>query len=187
VAMVLPHHREVAAAWALPELASLADQDQQGAASLLPLLAECTGPIGPALSAAIAYAFCAKQEADRAAAVDAFLTLAAGPEPFAAEVGAVLGDLCSDSTAKLNRALPALTDAHRSGATAAVWELLAAALPPLLPAKIRGVPDLLELATQVAVTLGARTEIPVLADMAARPGTSRLTREAKRLLATLAS
>jgi hypothetical protein len=185
VAMVLPHHREVAAAWALPELASLADQDRQGTARLLPLLAECTGPAGPALSAAIAYAFCAKQEADRAAAVDAFLTLAAGTEPFAAAVGTALGDLCSDSTAKLIRALPALTDAHRSGATEAIWELLAAALPPLLPSKIRGVPDLLELATQVAVTLGARTEIPGLADVAARPGTSRLTQEAKRLQATL--
>ncbi|GIE31259.1 hypothetical protein Ait01nite_043040 [Actinoplanes italicus] len=186
VAMVLPHHREVAAAWALPEMAALADQDQQGSARLLPLLAEGTGPIGPALSAAMAYAFCAKQESDRVAAVDAFLTLTAGTEPFAGRVGEALGDLCSDSTAKLGRALPALTDAHRSGASAAVWELLAAALPPLLPTKVRGVPDLLELATQVAVTLGARTEIPGLADIAARPGASRLVQEAKRLQSTLA-
>ncbi|MEU4622704.1 DUF6493 family protein [Actinoplanes sp. NPDC023801] len=186
VAMVLPHHREVAAAWALPEVAALADQDQQGAACLLPLLAECTGPVGPALSAEIAYAFCARQEPDRAAAVDAFLTLAARPEPFATAVGAVLGDVCSDSTAKLSRALPALTDAHRAGASAAVWELLAAALPPLLPTTVRGVPDLLELATQVAVALGARTEIPGLADVAARPGSSRTVQEARRLQSTLA-
>jgi hypothetical protein len=183
--MVLPHHREVAAAWAAGEVASTADQDQRGSGRLLPLLADCTGPIGPAMSAALAYALGAKQESDRAAAVDAFLTLAGDSEPFATGVGTVLGDLCSDGTVKLNRVLPAVTDAHRSGATAAVWELLAATLPPLLPTKVRGVPDLLELATQVAVTLGARTEIPGLSDVATRPGASRLTREARRLQSTL--
>ncbi|GIE31262.1 hypothetical protein Ait01nite_043070 [Actinoplanes italicus] len=187
LAMVLPHHREVAAAWAVGEIASTADQGQRGSARLLPLLADGTGPVGPALAAALAYGFCAKHESDRAAAVDAFLTLAAGTESFAGAVGAVLGDLCSDSVVKLGRALTALTDAHRSGASAAVWELLAAALPPLLPTKVRGVPDLLELATQVAVTLGARTEIPGLADIAARPGSSRLTKEARRLRTTLVS
>jgi hypothetical protein len=232
LAMALPHHREVAAAWAAGEIASTADQGQKGRGRLLPLLADCTGPVGPALAAALAYAFCAKQESDRAAAVDAFITLAAttpptgaatpatdtdnlpmrtgapaddtesrptsigtsaacdgstwaGPERFAGEVGAILGDMCSDSILILNRALPALADAHRSGASAAVWELLTAALPPLLPTKVRGVPDLLELATQVAVALGARTEIPGLADLADRPGNSRVLQEARRLRSAL--
>jgi hypothetical protein len=191
VAMVLPHHREVAAAWALGEVAALADQDQRGAGRLLPLLAECAGPPGPALTTAIAYAFCAKQEADRAAAVDAFLTLAASRDPFAGAVGAALGDLCADGTAKANRAVPALADAFRAGAAAAVWELLTAALPPLLRAGHRVVPDLLGLATQVAVRLGARAEIsglaeiPGLAEAAARPGSSRLGQEARRLRSTL--
>jgi hypothetical protein len=183
--MVLPHHREVAAAWAIGELAALADQDQRGNGRLLPLLAECTGPIGPALAYGMAYTFGAKQESDRAAAVDAFLLMAAGTEPFAGAVGAALADLGSDSTVKLNRALPALTDIHRSGGSAAIWELLTAALPPLLEAGHRALPDLLELATQVAVATGARTEIPGLAEAAARPGTSRLVQEAKRLQSTL--
>ncbi|MDI6105507.1 DUF6493 family protein [Actinoplanes sp. NEAU-A12] len=185
LAMVLPHHREVAAAWALGELAALADQDQRGGGRLLPLLAECAGPIGPALTTAMAYTLGAKQESDRAAAVDAFLTLAAGSEPFAGAVGAVLADLSSDSAVKLGRVVPALADAHRAGASAAVWELLTTALPALLTTRSRAVPELLELATQVAVALGARAAIPGLAEVASRPGSSRLVQEAKRLRSTL--
>jgi hypothetical protein len=185
LAMVLPHHREVAAAWAIGELAALADQDQRGNGRLLPLLAECTGPVGPALAYGMAYTFGAKQESDRAAAVDAFLVMATGTEPFAAAIGAALADLSSDSAVKLNRALPALTDIHRSGASAAIWDLLITALPPLLATGNRAVPDMLELATQVAVAIGARTEIPGLAEAAARPGTSRQVQEAKRLLTIL--
>ncbi|MFC4071466.1 DUF6493 family protein [Actinoplanes subglobosus] len=187
LSMVLPHHREVAAAWAIGELAALADQDQRGNGRLLPLLAECTGPVGPALAYGLAYTFGAKQEADRAAAVDAFLVMATGTEPFAAAVGTALADLASDSAVKLNRALPALADIHRSGASAAIWELLTAALPPLLAAGHRAVSDMLELATQVAVATGARAEIPGLAETAARPGSSRQVQEAKRLFSTLSA
>ncbi|GAA4937539.1 DUF6493 family protein [Actinoplanes utahensis] len=240
LAMVLPHHREVAAAWALGGLAALADQDQKGAGRLLPLLAECGGPVGPALAAGLAYAFGAKQESDRAAAVDAFLTLAAGPtahgpgaaggeprvagtgpgaaggeprvagtgpgaaggEPggpavaggapwvagtgsFAAAAGVALGDLAADGTVKLSRVIPALDDVHRAGASAAVWELLAAALPPLLPTGQRAVPELLELATQVAAALGVRAPVAGLSEVAARPGSSRLVQESRRLRAVL--
>ncbi|MBO3738900.1 DUF6493 family protein [Actinoplanes flavus] len=286
LAMVLPHHREVAAAWALGEVASAADQGQKGPGRLLPLLADGTGPIGPAMATALAYTFGAKHEPDRAAAVDAFLTLAAtavsptaddptattaltaeglavtasltaddptattapsadgptaaassaggpattaptaqgltattasgaegpatagssaaqGPTAtegrtaagrpgaagrgatFAGAVGAVLGDLCSDGTVKLSRVVPGLADAHRAGASVAVWELLTAALPELLAAKPRSLPDLLELASQVAVTISARGEIPGLAAEAARPGSARLTQEAKRLRSLL--
>ncbi|WP_433790023.1 DUF6493 family protein [Actinoplanes sp. CA-252034] len=187
LSMVLPHHREVAAAWAIGELAALADQDQRDNGRLLPLLTECSGPVGPALTYGLAYTFGAKQESDRAAAVDAFLVLAAGTNPFAHAVGAALADLAADGSVKLNRALPALTDAHRSGASAAIWELLTAALPPLLAAGHRAVPDMLELATQVAVAIGARSAIPGLAEAAARPGSSRLVQEAKRLHSALAS
>ncbi|GGN62912.1 hypothetical protein GCM10010112_21620 [Actinoplanes lobatus] len=194
LAMVLPHHREVAAAWALGEVASMADQDQKGTGRLLPLLADGTGPIGPAMVTTLAYTFGAKQEPDRAAAVDAFLTLAAAVgapgaagsgATFAGSVGAVLGDLCSDGTVKLSRVIPGLADAHRAGASVAVWELLTAALPELLAAKPRSLPDLLELATQVAVAIGARGEIPGLAAEAARPGSSRLAQETKRLRSLL--
>ncbi|MFC7532839.1 DUF6493 family protein [Actinoplanes sp. GCM10030250] len=230
--MVLPHHREVSAAWALVRLAGLADQDFRGGGELLPLLAECDGPVGPAVTLALAYVLAARHEADRVAGVDAFLTFAASPATavtvspaftatsppasavasppasavtsppasavtsppastgvapgsavsFFAAVGAELGRLCGpDSLIKLTRVVPALTDAHRAGASAAVWEVLAAALPLLLPKAPRGLPDLLELSTQVARTAGARAELPELATVAGRSGSSRLVKEAKRL------
>jgi hypothetical protein len=272
LAMALPHHREVAAAWALPEIAALADSDQRGA-SLLPLLAECSGPAGPALTLAVAYGLGARHQSDRVAAVDAFLLLADGPLPdayalprtthpaaatpgvppspsepspvhripgetsatatpgvppspgepspvhritgeisaaghgsggespsaghsrgevpaagcFAAGVGMELGDLCADGTVKLSRVVPALGDAVQAGAAASVWELLLAALPPLLHAAPRGLPDLLELATRTATSTGAGEEITGLAPIAARGGGSRLVREAKRLQAALSA
>ncbi|GIF15634.1 DUF6493 family protein [Actinoplanes teichomyceticus] len=222
LAMVLPQHREVAAAWALPELAALADQEQRAGAALLPLLAECSGPVGPALAYGLAYALGARHQQDRVAAVDAFCTLAAGPEPFAPAVGAALADLCADATVKLSRLVPALAGAHRGGASAAVWDILTAVLPVLLPTARRGLPDLLELSTQVAGTVraagtdyaagtgqasatdqeagtgdaagavqagraGAGAPIPGLAEVAARPGSTRLVKEARRLQTVLTS
>jgi hypothetical protein len=183
--MALPHHREVSAAWALPRLAALADEDERGGGQALPMLADCSGPIGPAMSLALAYTLAARHESDRAAAVDAFLALAAGPEPFSEALGADLADLCTGGTVKLTRVVPALTEAHRAGASAAVWEVLAAALPALLPVAPRGLADLVELATQVADAAGVRADVPALAELAARNGTARLTKEARRLHAVL--
>ncbi|BAL90698.1 hypothetical protein AMIS_54780 [Actinoplanes missouriensis 431] len=209
LAMVLPHHREAAAAWALPDLAALADQDDRDA-SLLPLLADAGGPPGPAVALAVAYGLGARHAADRVAAIDAFLALterpgavtvaagdvlpSTGPSAagFAAAVGAELGDLCSDGTVKLARVVEALTDAQVAGATGAVWQLLTAALPRLLPAGPRGLPDMLQLAT-LTVTAGAAetgggataADIPGLEELARRSGGSRLLREARRLVAAL--
>ncbi|MEV4278808.1 DUF6493 family protein [Actinoplanes xinjiangensis] len=185
LAMVLPHHREAVAAWALTDLAALADQDSRDA-SLLPLLADAGGPIGPATVLALTYGLAARHEADRVAAVDAFLGFAAGTGPFAAALGTELGDLAADGTIKLARVVPALRDAHQAGASATVWEVLRAALPPLLPAAPRGLPDLLELSTRVASAIHARNAVPGLPDVAARGGGTRLVREAKRLQAVLA-
>jgi hypothetical protein len=179
--MVLPHHREVIAAWGLPRIAALADLDNRGEAGLLPLLATAGGPPGPAMSLAVAYGLGARHDTDRVAAVDAFLTLAAGPDPFAARLGADLGDLCGDGTVKLTRVVPGLGDAHSAGASAAVWELLMAAVPVLLAPAPRGLPDLLMLAAQVASAVGARQQIPGLVEVAHRGGGTRLVREAKRL------
>ncbi|MBB2947646.1 hypothetical protein FB565_007417 [Actinoplanes lutulentus] len=215
-AVVLPQHREVTAAWVLPALASLADMDQRGVGPLLPLLAECSGPIGPAMTLAVAYVLGARHDTDRLSAVDAFLILAAGEDPIdaadagagridaaagagggigaaagggggiGAGVGAELGSLCADGTLKLTRVVPGLADIHRGGAAGALWELILAALPQLLPHAPRGLPDLLQLATQVAGDLAARDLIPELAATAARPGSSRLTKEARRLQTVLA-
>ncbi|MEU8026942.1 hypothetical protein AB0B88_32570, partial [Micromonospora haikouensis] len=53
--------------------------------------------------------------------------------------------------------------------------LLAAATPP------RGLPDLLTLAAETATATGARVEVPGLAEVAGRRGTSRVVTEARRL------
>src|SRR5690242_10463970 len=71
---------------------------------------------------------------------------------------ATIGPAEARGLLKLNRVVPALGDAHRAGASVAVWEVLAAALPPLLGAAPRGLADLLELASVVAGATGARAE-----------------------------
>jgi hypothetical protein len=185
LAMVLPHHREVVAAWGLHRLAGIVDQEFRGAAALLPMLAEAAGPIGPAMTLVLAYGCGARHETDRGAAVDAVLTLAAREEAFAAALGADLGDLGGDGTVKLNRVALTLADAHRAGASAAVWAILAAAIPPLLSKAPRGLPDLLELASRVATEVGASDEIPRLGEVADRAGSTRLVKEARRLRALL--
>ncbi|WP_229070131.1 DUF6493 family protein [Actinoplanes sp. DH11] len=207
---VLPQHREVTAAWVLPVLASLADVDERGGSEALPLLAECSGPIGPAMTLALAYVLGARHDTDRLAAVDAFLLLAADPAlagsppgsrddvagseaggrdlaglSLGARVGAEVGSLCADGTVKLTRVVPALTEIHRGGAGAQLWDLLVTALPALLPHGTRGLPDLLELATRVAGEVGARDDIPGLTEAAAKPGSGRLTKEARRLRSVL--
>lgn len=252
---VLPHHREVLAAWALPNLASAADLDEKSAGRALPMIAECAGPIGPATVLAVAYVLGARDEADRLAAVDAFLILAAtdetfcpggevssaggenpaaghawaaasdtnqaagdadlapdaaptgtdgtpmgtdgtptgaagaagGGDSFGARVGEEIGALCAAGVLKLPRVLPGLADAHHAGASGAVWQTLAAALPALLPLAPRGLPDLLELATLVATRTGARGDLPGLAEAAGKPGSSRVAKEARRLRSVLAS
>jgi hypothetical protein len=101
---------------------------------------------------------------------------------FAAAVGAELGRLGGpDGLVKVSRSVPALADAHRAGATGHVWEVLGAALPQLLPAAPRGLPDMLSLATEVAHAAGAHGAIAGLAAVAGRRGSSRLVAEARRL------
>ncbi|MBW6439702.1 hypothetical protein KZ829_38835 [Actinoplanes hulinensis] len=184
LAMTLPHDREAVAAWALPEIAGLADRDSRDDTAL-PLLGDCSGRSGAAVALALAYGLGARHQPGRAAAVDSYLAVTAGTGPLPAAVGADLGDLCADGTVKLTRVVPALADAHAAGASVAVWETIAAALPPLLKATPRGLPDLLELATRVTSRLGTRAEVPGLDAVAGRGGGARLTREAKRLHATV--
>jgi hypothetical protein len=197
----LPHHREVVAAWELTRVAEMADLEDPGAGgcAVLPLLADGTGPFGPAMSLAVAYGLAASAASDRTAAVDAFLSLAATDThaagsaglPFGVVVGADLGDLCAGGTVKLSRAVSSLRDAHTAGASTAVWAVAAAALPVLFEPSPRGLPDLLELTTQAAVACGApgtdaaKVLLGPLGEVAGRGGSSRFVREARRLRTVL--
>ncbi|MEU8264208.1 hypothetical protein AB0C02_26735 [Micromonospora sp. NPDC048999] len=82
-----------------------------------------------------------------------------------------------------------MRDVAQAGAPLTVWRLLAAALPALLaaPGPLRGLPDLLTLASETASATGVRIEVPGLADVAARGGSSRLVTEARRLHRALAA
>ncbi len=181
LAATLPHHREVIAACSLPSFANLAVGDLIKGASLLPLLAESDGPFGPAMSLAVAYTLTAGHPPDRVAATDAFLILAARGEDTA-EIGRDLATLSAYDLVRLARAAAPLGDAHRAGASRAVWALLVAALPGLIPHRPRGLPDIFELATEVAVAVDARDEIPGLSGLI---GGSRSTAEGRRLHAAL--
>ncbi|WP_410812765.1 DUF6493 family protein [Micromonospora sp. 067-2] len=184
---VLPGYRGLVAAYALPDIASGADQDLSGSAAILPLLAECGGDGGPAVDLALAYGLGARHESDRVAAVDALLMLAAAGDLDAPTVGAHLGALAAVGDLTLTRTLQPLRDAAAAGAPLSIWRLLAAALPALLaaPKAARGTPDLLTLAAETAGATGARIDVPGLAEVAARGGSNRLVTEARRLAAAL--
>lgn len=182
---VAPAYREAIAAWVLTELVPWIDQERRGGAGVLPMLAECAGPAGPAMHIALAYTLAARHDADRVAAVDALLTLAAGDDLDGGAVGRYLGDLAADKIVKLTRVVSALRDAERAGAADAVWQVAAGALPALLAATPPppGTPDLLALAAQAAAASGKGpgSTVPGLAEVAARAGSSRLVTEARRL------
>jgi hypothetical protein len=185
-AAVLPAHREVVAAWELSQVACLADADGRGYGKLLPLLAEATGPVGPAVTLAVMYGLAAKGAGDRIAAVDALLAF--GTTLDHAMIGRDLGELGADGVIKVNRAAAALAEAARAGAVAAVWEISRAALPALLAVdKTRpGTVELVEVAHRCAQALGVRESIPAVDLVAARGGSGRLVAEARRLVATTA-
>ncbi|MER7005330.1 DUF6493 family protein [Dactylosporangium sp. NPDC000555] len=184
---LLPWHRGLAAAHALPDVAATADMDRRGGAAVLPMLAEAAGDPGPALPIAVAYGLAARHEADRVAALDALLLLAAAGSFDAETAGRHLGVLAAGGAVTPARALQPLRDAAAAGAPRTVFRLLAAALPALLAAAPppRGTPDLLTLAAETAPAAPGPVEIPGLADLAARRSGSRLTAEARRLSTAL--
>lgn len=186
-AAMLPSHREVVAAWSLPNIAAAADTGPGGGvALLLPMLAETSGPIGPAVTLAVAYALAAGHAVGRAAAVDALIGFDAALDRAA--VGREFGWLAAAGLVKAKRAAASLNDAARAGAVAGVWELCRAALPELLRAESPqpGVADVVEVACRCAVALGVRGPIPTVDATAARGGSSRVVVEARKLAAALA-
>ncbi|MFB7471805.1 DUF6493 family protein [Kitasatospora sp. NPDC056184] len=187
-AAMLPHHREELAASWLDRFADGADRERRGAAPLLVVLAEAGGPAGLALHLALAYGLGARFPEDRAAAVDALLVLAARGDLDGALLGRELGELVALGTVKPNRLAGALTTAADTGAHATVWSVLAAALPALLGDEVlRGTVDLLAVAADTARRSAARGPIPEVTATAARPGTSRLLKEARTLRDLLAA
>ena len=179
---VMPSHREVVAAHALPVLFSTLQSDSRGGGRFALRLAECSGPVGPAVMVALAYGLGSRHVEDRVAAVDALLHLATTEALDPGPLGDEIAGLSDRGILKLTRVVTALGDAAAAGAGPQVGEIAMSAVPRLLATgkPIAGLPDLVELATR-NLPPGASREVPEVAAVAARTGSTRLITEARRL------
>ncbi|RDI35030.1 DUF6493 family protein [Lentzea flaviverrucosa] len=179
---VLPVQREVVAGHLVPHLAHrCSSKGSEGA--LLPALAEADGPIGVATHLALAYGLGAEGTVGRAHAVDALLVLAARDQLDGKALGEVIGLLLERGELALNRVVPCLRDAARSGATAQIWDLLTTTLPKTW--SHNRVADLVELAVELAQRLRPGGTVEGLAEVAARKGSSKAAVQARRLVNAL--
>ncbi|MEU8399878.1 DUF6493 family protein [Nonomuraea sp. NPDC048892] len=183
--LALPAHRELAAAHLAGYLpSSMGSSDGQTRA--LAVLAHGDGPLGLATAYALACGMSHEKTGERVAATDAFLTLAARGEVPARELGKAVTDLVTQEFIRLNRVVSVLDDATQAGAHEAVWAVITHVLPGLLPKEGErpraGAADLLAAGARAARIAGARADLPEVAAVAARKGSSRLVLEARRLI-----
>ncbi|MFH8533824.1 DUF6493 family protein [Streptomyces tendae] len=181
---LLPQHREVIAARMLVSVGHLAESDNVGEGTpVLPALAESGGPAGPATHLLMAYGLGARRVDEQLFAVDAVLVLAARGQLDAARLGSDIAELTRlNRRLKLQRVVTALREVARAGGSATVWAVLSSALPLLLRgAAPHGLPAALTLAADCAERCGARGTIPEIDELAVRPGSSQLAKQARRI------
>ncbi|MGW3294808.1 hypothetical protein ACWC9S_12620 [Streptomyces xiamenensis] len=181
-----PAQPELMAAFVVSALPELVDNRSNEGSGMIAALAETPGSGGPVLLLAITLTLSATRAEDRAVAVDALLALAAGRRLDGATLGAELAARARQGEVKLSRVVPALREAAGSGAYREIWEAVAAALPSTLADPPHRLADLVALGTECAAWAGAGGEIPALTEYAARPGSTRLLAEARRLRDILA-
>ncbi|MCF6475429.1 hypothetical protein FAF44_44810 [Nonomuraea sp. MG754425] len=182
--LALPSHREFGAAHLVGHLPNALDLPDS-AARALPALAHGDGPPGTAVAHALVCGMGHAKPAERVAATDAFLTLAARDELPAEALAQAVTALVTADVVKLNRVVSVLDEATQAGAHEAVWAVIAGVLASLLPKEDErpraGVADLLATGARAARIAGARAELPEVAAVAGRRGSSRLVMEARRL------
>ncbi|MER7369346.1 hypothetical protein [Nonomuraea wenchangensis] len=181
---VLPSHRELVAAHLLLRLPLRLDS-RDGLVRHVAVMVHGDGPVGRAVVSTIALGLGHKHPGQRASAIEALVTLAVRGQLPAAELGHVLVLLIDAGMVRLQRVTGALAELTAMGAYAEVWAALAAALPPLLPARGErprpGLGELLKVAADAAELAGGRGDVPGLAEVAARKGSSLIGYEARRL------
>ncbi|MFJ7066117.1 DUF6493 family protein [Streptomyces sp. NPDC101115] len=184
---VLPDDRETLAAWLLPTLAGGAEWEERGAAWGLTALAEGDGPVGPAVHLALAVGLGCRHVEDRLTAVDALLVLASRGELDPSLLAARLAVFVADGTVKPNRLADAARTAAATGAYATVRAVLLGLLPSVLaaPKPVHGAGELLAVAAECVERSGGSGEVPGLAELAARRGTTQLVTQARRLAVAL--
>ncbi|MFF4704542.1 DUF7824 domain-containing protein [Streptomyces sp. NPDC001288] len=187
---VLPVHREIVAARTLTAFADAAETADPSAAEHLPVLVDTDAPSGVAVHLALAYGLGAGRLAERVAAADALLIMAARGSLDVDRLGQYLCDLMTHGALKSGRVAETLTVAAQSGACLTVGAVLAAVLPPLLPEPGRlaptGLDQLLTLAADCAETTQRTPPVEGIAELAARKGSSLFLKSARRLHAACA-
>lgn len=179
---LFPTQRELLAAYLLRTVSFWMGEQ----ASMLALLPHQEGPTGATTATLLALGASSDQIPARAGAVDATLGLLA--------TGQITGDAAGDAWArlvphhqvKLPRWHAHLRDVAGSSVAGNqyVWDVLRQVLSLGLPtglAKRAGAADLVGLAAEAALAIGAGGEVPGLAEVAERPGRSRIATEARRL------
>ncbi|MFI6740826.1 DUF6493 family protein [Nonomuraea sp. NPDC050451] len=182
--LAMPSHPEIVAAHMVWMMSICIDSSDSQTQALVGL-AHADGPLGSAVAHALACGMGHASATDRAAATDALLTLAARGRVPAQVLAETLTKLVAEGFLKLNRVVSVLDDATQAGAHEAVWEVVVRLLPGLLPQEGErpraGVADLLAAGARAARIAGVRAELPDVAAVAARKGSSRLVQEARRL------
>ncbi|MCX4545744.1 DUF6493 family protein [Streptomyces sp. NBC_01565] len=184
----LPWHPDIAAARLMTGVAAVADQAGRSSPAFFEALAAADGPAGHAVHLAVAYGLGSVLERDREAAVRALVLLGARGRLDGELLGRELTELVGLGTLKV----PLVTESLRAAAAApqgaaAVWAVLAAALPGLLACtRPQAHGALLAIAADSARLSGARGELPEVSALARRPGSSQLLKQARRLRDTLA-
>ena len=181
--MVLPGHREIVAAHCLPYVAAAAEQGADDGLAILGALARAAGPFGPAMALALAHGLTARRDADRVAAVDAIVHLAATDGLDAALVGRELALLITGGRTDVDRVAEALSLAGRGGVWHVVWAIAHTVVPALLRLEQRpaGLPALLAVASSAAAATGARAHLPELTAVIDHTADTRLREEASHL------
>ncbi|MGW5648394.1 DUF6493 family protein [Saccharopolyspora sp. NPDC003752] len=184
---LVPAHRDLSAAH---QVAAFADGARRSA-TVLGRLVDAHGPIGDGMTTVLAFALGAREPADRAGVVDALITLTAREGLRGADVGHAVVELVARDEVVLKRVVQAVHDAARAGLVEFAWEVVAVLVEDLLPAEGErprtALADLLALGVELVEQVRPTTSVPGLAEVAARSGSSRFVKEARRLHQALSS
>ncbi|MFI6477764.1 DUF6493 family protein [Nonomuraea sp. NPDC050663] len=182
-ACVAPSHPEVVAAHLMPDFFFNGGLASPGAVALRGL-AGADGGLGPACAVVLLAQLGHDDPEERGPVADVLLALAARGVLPAAELGEQLGRLVWIEKVTLSRIVPVLQELDRLGAD--LWPVVAGALAWLIPDEgerpAAGLADLIALGVRGAHP-DAVAAVPGLAELAARKGSSRMIKEARRLVA----
>jgi len=185
--IMLPHDPDLVAAHLLTRLYEQAnDKTPYGGvpSSAFPSLAETAGVPGPLTHLALVYALAADKLENRIAAQDAILILASRGRLHPEQLGWLAAIAWQRDLVRGKRIVDALAQIDESGASKEIFAATAAMLTPLSKTpEIRGLPDVLLLATRSAISAEIRSadDVPGLPELAALAKPKRVGVEARRL------